>query len=324
MPIIGTNSLLCFVLAGHVRNIYFPFDVEADTPLNVAVEMVSELDITEYEVTRIAEMIDGELEALVPGWKVGLEATDGLLGFRSRNRCENCTSDVFSCDSPLDFLPSKSPGCGNLPLYYSSNLEFTAMHGRFEEITYEGEGFEGAPAISSTHSDGVDSCGDATRGFHYHEEGEHMCSSSSIDEEISNKKKVSDELCDLNVKSDNKHHEDEIQHDLSESKGFLHPPSDPCNLDQKKEDGVSYGSSLASKGETMKSFQLTKSRRFRIPCDDQVAGMEANLNFGNFFGISNLNRSPEPMSSSKSLYTGNILPSPILRTKSLPVDAVDV
>lgn len=304
-----------------MRNIYFPFDVEADTPLNVAVEMVSELDITDYEVTRIAEMIDGELSALVPGWKSGLGDTDESLSFFSRNRCENCSSDVFSCDSPLDFLASK----GNLPSYCSSNLECAATHGRFEEISCRGEGgLEGAPAISSTHSDELDSCGEASRGFHYDEEGDHLSSSSNMDEEASSRKKVSDEFCHLNVNSENKHHEDEIQLEPIDSKGFLHPPTDHCNLDQKKEDDASYGSSRASKRETMESFHLTKNRRRRIPHDDQSPNFEVNLNFDGFFGISNLKRSPEPMGSAKSLYTGNILPSPLLRTKSLPVDAVDV
>ncbi|GAV58629.1 LOW QUALITY PROTEIN: Pkinase domain-containing protein, partial [Cephalotus follicularis] len=51
------------------RNIYFPFDILSDTPLDVAMEMVKELEITDWEPFKIAEMIDGEISALVPEWK---------------------------------------------------------------------------------------------------------------------------------------------------------------------------------------------------------------------------------------------------------------
>lgn len=54
---------------GRIRNIYFPFDTETDTALSVAAEMVAELEIGEQDVTRIADMIDGEIAFLVPDWK---------------------------------------------------------------------------------------------------------------------------------------------------------------------------------------------------------------------------------------------------------------
>lgn len=59
---------------GHVRNIYFPFDVVSDTPMNVANEMVKELEITDREPLEIAEMIAQEISILVPDWK---ERTSG-------------------------------------------------------------------------------------------------------------------------------------------------------------------------------------------------------------------------------------------------------
>lgn len=69
-------SFLCnlpksiFVLhTGPVRNVYFPFDILHDTPLDVAIEMVKELEISEWEPFEIAEMIDGEISALIPRWR---------------------------------------------------------------------------------------------------------------------------------------------------------------------------------------------------------------------------------------------------------------
>ncbi|KMZ60895.1 putative Kinase [Zostera marina] len=54
---------------GHTRNIYFPFDIIRDTPIDVADEMVKELDIVDHDPSHIAEMIDVEISALVPDWK---------------------------------------------------------------------------------------------------------------------------------------------------------------------------------------------------------------------------------------------------------------
>ncbi|KAJ9543411.1 hypothetical protein OSB04_023118 [Centaurea solstitialis] len=53
---------------GSVRNVYFPFDTLNDTPDEVAYEMVKELEITDWEPSEIADMIDGEISALIPTW----------------------------------------------------------------------------------------------------------------------------------------------------------------------------------------------------------------------------------------------------------------
>ncbi|KAJ6433309.1 hypothetical protein OIU84_017076 [Salix udensis] len=54
---------------GTLRNIFFPFDILHDTPIDVAVEMVKELEIDDWEPFEIADMIDGAISALVPDWK---------------------------------------------------------------------------------------------------------------------------------------------------------------------------------------------------------------------------------------------------------------
>ncbi|KAK9108233.1 hypothetical protein Syun_024244 [Stephania yunnanensis] len=53
---------------GNVRNIHFPFDIEVDTAIGVAREMVSELDLTDQDVTTIAAMIDSEIQAHIHEW----------------------------------------------------------------------------------------------------------------------------------------------------------------------------------------------------------------------------------------------------------------
>ncbi|XP_040988025.1 probable serine/threonine-protein kinase WNK3 [Juglans microcarpa x Juglans regia] len=54
--------------SGHYRNIHFPFDIEADTAIAVASEMVEELDLTDQDVSAIAEMIDSEIRSHIPDW----------------------------------------------------------------------------------------------------------------------------------------------------------------------------------------------------------------------------------------------------------------
>ncbi|XP_047168339.1 probable serine/threonine-protein kinase WNK4 [Vigna umbellata] len=51
---------------GSVRNVFFPFDIFNDTPIDVATEMVKELEISDWEPFEIANMIDREISALLP------------------------------------------------------------------------------------------------------------------------------------------------------------------------------------------------------------------------------------------------------------------
>lgn len=52
--------------AGSVRHVYFPFDILTDTPIDVAMEMVKELEIADWDPFEIANMIDREISALLP------------------------------------------------------------------------------------------------------------------------------------------------------------------------------------------------------------------------------------------------------------------
>jgi len=62
MPLLFHNS-------GQTRNIYFPFDIMNDTAIDVAMEMVKELEITDWEPFEIADMIEEQISSLIPGWK---------------------------------------------------------------------------------------------------------------------------------------------------------------------------------------------------------------------------------------------------------------
>ncbi|XP_027154427.1 LOW QUALITY PROTEIN: probable serine/threonine-protein kinase WNK9 [Coffea eugenioides] len=120
---------------GRIRNIYFPFDIELDTALSVATEMVAELDMTDQDVTKIADMIDGEIASLVPEWKrgPGIIETPRLA---NPSFCQNCASNHTSTGSLINFL-SHNPGAQNIQFLQCLGNGCAATHGRFEEITYQ-------------------------------------------------------------------------------------------------------------------------------------------------------------------------------------------
>ncbi|BAT87988.1 hypothetical protein VIGAN_05141300 [Vigna angularis var. angularis] len=122
---------------GHIRNIYFPFDIEMDTALSVATEMVAELDITDQDVTSIADMIDGEIASLVPEWKPG-PGIEEPNHFVNNFFCHNCVSNDASGGSIMDFHSHNQVG-KNSQLPQCCRHGCTSMHGRFEEITFPSE-----------------------------------------------------------------------------------------------------------------------------------------------------------------------------------------
>lgn len=133
---------------GRVRNIYFPFDAEADTALSVATEMVAELDITDHEVTHIAEMIDGEVGALLPHWRPGPgmydnDDGDGPDAPSTTACCKNCRSSASSAGSLDDYMSAAARrGC-----------RCAELHGRFEEITFQADEEQGQFQSSGCSSD---------------------------------------------------------------------------------------------------------------------------------------------------------------------------
>ncbi|XP_012078252.1 probable serine/threonine-protein kinase WNK4 isoform X2 [Jatropha curcas] len=87
---------------GILRNIYFPFDILHDTPIDVAMEMVKELDIDDWEPIEIAEMIDGEISSLVPNWKKwDLPQTGAyhIFNYQEDDRTNNPFHPSSSCSS---------------------------------------------------------------------------------------------------------------------------------------------------------------------------------------------------------------------------------
>lgn len=117
--------------------------------------MVAELDMTDHDVTRIADMIDGELASMVPEWRPGPGIED-TNRFASQVSCHNCASNHTSSGSLTDFL-SQNSGIKNSQFVQCCRHKCTSMHGRFEEITFDSDDYDNhvrdnadAPNISST------------------------------------------------------------------------------------------------------------------------------------------------------------------------------
>lgn len=116
-----------------VRNIYFPFDIQMDTALSVATEMVTELEITDQDVSEIADMIDGEIASLEPKWKPRTGIKEAPHSVNS-NSCQKCASKFnHASNIPVKFMPN-GLGDDNLEVFYCS---CSTKHGRFEEVTYQ-------------------------------------------------------------------------------------------------------------------------------------------------------------------------------------------
>lgn len=133
--------------------------------------MVAELDITDQDVIKIADMIDGEIALLVPEWQPG-PGYDETPQFSDSNFCLNCASNHTSTGSFLNFL-SNNPGAKPLQFIQCSE-GCTATRGRFEEFTYR---------VDSPRQNG-NACNAANKpsnGLHcakiWNQNGSHECSS---------------------------------------------------------------------------------------------------------------------------------------------------
>nr|GMD01306.1 probable serine/threonine-protein kinase WNK9 [Ipomoea batatas] len=115
---------------GHARNIYFPFDVEYDTALTVAAEMVAELDIDGQDVTKIADMIDGEISKLMSDWKPGL-VIEEPTHFTSSTLSFSFASDHTSAAPSMKFFSNNRTAMSSQFFQCSG----CGTNGRFEEIT---------------------------------------------------------------------------------------------------------------------------------------------------------------------------------------------
>ncbi|KAF2284195.1 hypothetical protein GH714_019872 [Hevea brasiliensis] len=354
---------------GCIRNIYFPFDIETDTALSVAAEMISELDITDQDVLKIADMIDGEIASLVPEWRRGQEKEESLQ-CANATFCQNCASYGYL----LDYLSSNSPGAKNLQVLQCSKHGSANLHGRFEEITYQIEGPEKCPStdcapFGSSQSNGIsytdiwaqrdapELSSQGLREIHCDDEGNDAVDQSIFEKEerIINMESFSESNttnCVSSSVSAACAHWDDYENEIRQELRWLKAkyqmqlrelrdqqlrvkskPSSPDpnsdNKDHNMDNGVHLPSILTKvKREeykpSLKSLPSGKhlNSTFLTDAEKRCANLEYQV-VQNFEAI-NRGYSPEQMVTAKSFYTGDLLPYPLHRATSLPVDALDV
>ncbi|CAI0432537.1 unnamed protein product [Linum tenue] len=331
---------------GRIRNIYFPFDIETDTAMSVATEMVAELDITDQDVTKIADMIDGEIASFVPGWGPGPEGLNEMPRFANQTICQNCASTRTSTGSLIDFMSSNlccRNGCAS-------------MHGRFEEVTFQPEDTDhhqcasNATARSHHHrhtwdqheSRDITPAGSGTS--HSDEEYEklvlkHVMENSEI---ASPPKKSAQhargsgsfrELASLYRDLAEDGDENDIQHELRWLKakyqiemrevkdhqlGIL---TTPVANSSSREDGTLNG----GKGLSCSVLQSAlNSLQQQDQCCNYISKRSSTICQAHRASTRDSPADDETIFTAKSFYTGSFLPHSLHRTTSLPVDAVDV
>ncbi|KAH7665684.1 Non-specific serine/threonine protein kinase protein [Dioscorea alata] len=340
---------------GRVRNIYFPFDVEVDTALSVATEMVAELDITDYDVTRIAEMIDGEVSSLVPDWKPGPGMEEMVRCQTTTSICQNCASNVSSCGSLLDYLSARNPDSATLQSTRCSRLGCASMHGRFGEFTYQSEepkqyATEEVPVVSTSQSDGLDLSSQGSKDIHSDEDDD--LNQSSTNERLIHTNDESGYQCTTTSTSDD--YENEIfqelrwltanhQRALRDYKRLQLGGSQTLNstpdLSNRMENGVTALAFCTPPHEKslkpMKSFHLGGKFSFPIPSfssPEEKKSVNNNDCCGSSHPDCDARRAQacevdsfddsKRLHTAQNFYTG-MLRNSLLRTRSLPVDAVD-
>ncbi|GLT80669.1 hypothetical protein SLA2020_520960 [Shorea laevis] len=130
-------------LDGSTRNIYFPFDIVNDTPLDVAMEMVKELEITDWEPFEIAEMIDGEISGLMPGWKKpDFFHPEAYHTFNYQEDVEgphHLFKSISSCSSSqasLSGLMAHGYGCPQDDLLDDTSSQSSSYSGTYNNLSY--------------------------------------------------------------------------------------------------------------------------------------------------------------------------------------------
>ncbi|XP_048129251.1 probable serine/threonine-protein kinase WNK9 isoform X4 [Rhodamnia argentea] len=339
---------------GLIRNIYFPFDLETDTAWSVASEMVAELDITDQDVNRIADMIDGEIATLVPEWKREIVVEESSQ-HQIASMCRTCASSGLL----LDYASSTQ----NLQVLQCSKHGGAAVHGRFEEITYQVEGSKAGPDPSSQcygvhHTDiwaqreVPESNSQESRDIDCDEAHEAFTGLESPNEEriipVDNESKVNERSSysanPLGALSDD--YENEIRQELrwlkakyqmqlrglrDQQLGVKSKCSSPrANYNstvpmKDRLNGVltpfpSPESDTETYGHLLEEFSSKNSltRLASVNSERRCANVADKCR-----GAASGSYSPEQIITAKSFYSGALLPQPLHRATSLPVDAID-
>ncbi|XP_061340461.1 probable serine/threonine-protein kinase WNK9 isoform X3 [Gastrolobium bilobum] len=340
---------------GRIRNIYFPFDLEMDTAISVASEMIAELDITDQDVTRIADMIDGEIASLVPEWRPG-PGIEETTHFTNQSLCHNCVSNHTSGGNVMDFL-SHNQGGKNLQLLQCSRHGCASMHGRFEEITFQSEEYDNhelwnhqesreLSPVESDQSHSDEQYEQLDRSVLAEDKGHDVWENKFASDANSSRNSsgthyfstISSLCCGLENE-----YEREIQQEMRRLRatyqmglrelkdqliGLTAKSSHTCYGELKTDQGIVTPPSLTATvngddhGIYLKPFDNLWNGD--SSCHSQVQKIHPNLDTQRAQNCEVMCSPRDSMVTAKNFYTESLLPDTLHRTVSLPVDAVDL
>lgn len=312
--------------------------------MSVANEMVSELDITDQDVKKIADMINGEIATLVPEWKRGTSSEE-TADCSDSNVCQNCALN----SSILDYVSPNNPGNKNLHILQCSEEHGCAsIHGRFEEITYQVEGSEQFGGDENSHRRSSENSSDIRYADIWaqrdgpeivsHESEEVSCNEShgALEQPELEKEGRSVNLENHQTRNSSSSnpssmsfafpddHENEIRQELRWLKAKYQMQLRELRDQQL---GVkSNAGALVSFDEAAKHKPLlttiSSGKNFtpHLPLKDNIL---ENQTFQHDINVVDEPCSPEPTLTAKSFYTGALFPHSLQRATSLPVDAID-
>lgn len=312
--------------------------------------MINELDITDQDVTKIADMIDAEIASLVPDWKMEIGIEESL-------NCSHGESFCSHCGPLLEYVSSNNPSTKNVQVLQCSKQGCAAVHGRFEEITYQVEESEqcvteGAPVLSSQYDgmqfadvwaqrDGPKLSSDGSREIPSDEE--HESSEKSMYEKEERVINI-DRESESNVRNSSAQkddYENEIRQELRWLKAKYQ-----MQLRELRDQQLGTKPKLVSATPSFDSMEHSNDYKLSpsslptpLEGDDNAPplkhfssyySLDTDKGYANFPYQKPNNRepvsnscSPEGMMTAKCFYTGALLPQPLHRATSLPVDAVD-
>lgn len=193
---------------GNYRNIHFPFDIEADTAISVASEMVEELDLSDQDVSTISEMIETEIRSYIPDW-ISVEysgdnvGADVAISDSSPSETRNAASPLSmeSGNLALEVMPSGrkywsdspkgiggcspiKPGPSNLSFTLDQNVESsnTPIHGDNLDHAAIIKGLESELLLEGGDHDGQDE-DKSTTNIHASSEA-HLLEENNYDESV--------------------------------------------------------------------------------------------------------------------------------------------
>ena len=320
--------------------------------------MVSELDITDQDVKKIADMIDGEIATLVPEWTKGksLEETPNCS---DSNVCHNCALN----SSLLDYVSPHNLAAKNLHILRCSEEHGCAsIHGRFEEITYQVEGSEQFNGDENLHRTTENSSDIHYADIWAQRDGPDVVSQESL--EACNESRAS-EQSNVNM-DDNDHqmefqarnssssnpspsfvddHENEIRQELRWLKAkyqiqlrelrdqqlgvktkslSLHPISSLTETDNGAPVSLLLPNFNEAANNKIVQTSLSFGKNITSPSPyDAADNILENQTFQDDNVIVDESSSTELIVTAKSFYTGALFPHSLQRATSLPVDAID-